>query len=157
VAPVAFGTTEHNGSQRNTQKSRNNLTKSAASPDRKVRSTTDGIALHKARGLRRILVVKLSRQCNTRSEHSRFSTAPRSEQRTRQVSSVYIAASGRTHRFLSGAHSPGGMSKRKTWPTAPPPAGTAPRFDTYKRPSGPKVIPVGTESPVTTCSRTPFG
>jgi hypothetical protein len=40
-----------------------------------------------------------------------------------------------------------GTSMRRICPTAP---GAAPRFDTYRRPSGPNVMPVGTASPVTT-------
>ena len=35
-------------------------------------------------------------------------------------------------------------------------AAAAPQFDTYSAPSGPNVIPVGTDNPVITASATPF-
>jgi hypothetical protein len=49
-------------------------------------------------------------------------------------------------------YQPGAMSNRRI---CPKPAGAAPKFDTYNRPSGPNVIPVGTNSPVTTSSISP--
>ena len=49
-------------------------------------------------------------------------------------------------------YQPGAISNRRI---CPKPAGAAPKFDTYNRPSGPNVIPVGTNSPVTTSSISP--
>src|ERR1700719_475560 len=49
-------------------------------------------------------------------------------------------------------YQPGEISNRRTWPA---PAGAAPKFDTYNRPSGPKVMPVGTERLMTTSSIAP--
>jgi len=55
-------------------------------------------------------------------------------------------------RWMLPAQTCYGIVIRTIWPL---PAGAAPQLETYRFPSGPKVIPVGTERPVATSSMSP--